>query len=171
MGCRMCSENPFTMFFGLSTQTPPPTVARKARSTTEEFKPRSDEEVMAAVQQWERCIHPRTRDMFSSRELLQQFLMHVAKATGKNGDPIFDPGWKCIQWTSKVTLEDLREASKSVEPGEHEDSVAYARRVLAYIFATDESFELLQKMTETVTMSCNDSNCVRFDHIVVAERR
>ena len=56
-----------------------------------------------------------------------------------------------------------------IKPGEHEESVTYVNRVLAFIFATDDSFEALMRLPkEPFKMSCDDQLCVLLAHISLA---
>ena len=53
-----------------------------------------------------------------------------------------------------------------VKPGESQESITYVNRVLAFIFATDESFEQLMRLPkEPFRMSCGDQLCVNLAHI------
>ncbi|CAJ1443407.1 unnamed protein product [Effrenium voratum] len=70
----------------------------------------------------------------------------------KNDDPILGPDEKCVYWYGDVTKDDLQAAAiRMVKPGEQAESAAasalrsfcsvtYVNRVLAFIFATDDSF-------------------------------
>jgi len=56
-----------------------------------------------------------------------------------------------------------------VKPGETSVSVVYVIRVLAFIFATDESFEQLMKLPkEPFKMTCCGQLCVHLAHISLA---
>ena len=58
---------------------------------------------------------------------------------------------------------------RMVKPGESAESVTYVNRVLAFIFATDDSFEELQKLPkEPFKMSCNNQLCVALAHVSLA---
>eukprot|EP00933_Yihiella_yeosuensis_P025352 TRINITY_DN19693_c0_g2_i1.p1 TRINITY_DN19693_c0_g2~~TRINITY_DN19693_c0_g2_i1.p1 ORF type:complete len:187 (-),score=40.77 TRINITY_DN19693_c0_g2_i1:377-937(-) len=175
--CRMCSENPFTMLFG---DQPPKDDQKKnkkkaaakrasvsASSRNEaNFQPRTDEEVREIVQQWKQYAHPRAREFFQSSGTMDQVLEQLARGINKNDDPILGPEDKCVQWYGDVTKDDLQAALKMVKPGEDNESVTYVNRVLAFIFATDDSFEQLMKLPkEPFKMSCGDQLCVHLAHI------
>mmetsp|Transcript_100523 Transcript_100523/g.194093 ORF Transcript_100523/g.194093 Transcript_100523/m.194093 type:complete len:179 (+) Transcript_100523:78-614(+) len=174
--CRMCAENPFSKIFGGQTspqakaQDPRP---RKKKSNAskrdDEWQPRSEEDVAAIVAQWETYAHPRAREFFTSPEMLRDVLVQLAKGTDKNYDPILGREDKCVYWYGDVTKEDLQAAIKMIKPGEQEESVTYVNRVLAFIFATDDSFEALMRLPkEPFKMSCDDQLCVHLAHISLA---
>lgn len=124
---------------------------------------------MKAVEQWEKYAHPRAREFFSTREMLREVLVQLAKGTHRNHDPILGDEDKCVFWHGDITQEDLQAAIKMIKPGEQEVSVTYVNRVLAFIFATDDSFEALMKLPkEPFKMSCNDQLCVHLAHISLA---
>jgi len=53
-----------------------------------------------------------------------------------------------------------------VKPGEATESVTFVNRVLAFVFATDDSFELLMRLPkEPLKMTCGDQLCVHLAHI------
>eukprot|EP00913_Durusdinium_trenchii_P015000 g14070.t1 len=110
------------------------------------FQPRSGEEVTMAVKQWARHAHPRANDFFASPEQLHEVLTQLAQGIDREDDPILGPDDKCVYWYGDVTKEDLQAAIRMVKPGESAESVTFVNRVLAFIFATDESFNKLMKL-------------------------
>jgi len=127
---------------------------------------RSDEEIRAAVELWERFVHPRAREFFSSPGHLREVLVQLAQGTDKNDDPVLGPDNKCVCWYGLVTKEDTQAAIKVVKPGEQEESVTYVNRLLAFMFATDDSFGALKRLPkEPFKMCCNDQLCVHLAHI------
>merc|ERR1712060_739713 len=91
----------------------------------------------------------------------------------RNDDPILGADDKCAYWYGNVTKEEMQAAIRMVKPGETEESVTYVNRVLAFIFATDESFEQLMKLPkEPFKMSSGDQLDIHLAHISldVAER-
>merc|ERR1712113_1296640 len=176
--CRMCSENPFVQLFGQQQQkdkedkkkkkTAGP---RKASSKRDEaaFHPRTDDEIKAIIKQWEQYAHPRAREFFTSPEMMEEVLTQLAKGIDRNDDPVLGPEEKCVYWYGDVTKDDLQAAIRMVKPGEANESVTYVNRVLAFIFATDDSFEQLMKLPkEPFKMSCRDQLCVHLAHISLA---
>eukprot|EP00406_Dinophysis_acuminata_P056094 CAMPEP_0179303162 /NCGR_PEP_ID=MMETSP0797-20121207/48437_1 /TAXON_ID=47934 /ORGANISM="Dinophysis acuminata, Strain DAEP01" /LENGTH=181 /DNA_ID=CAMNT_0021012713 /DNA_START=79 /DNA_END=624 /DNA_ORIENTATION=- len=173
--CRMCAENPFVTLF--SGNGPAPSKGgeqekkpkkKKASSKRNEanFQVRSEEEIRAVIQQWEQYAHPRARDFFSNPDTLEEVLTQLAKGIDKNDDPVLGVEEKCVYWYGDVTKDDLQAAIRMVKPGESAESVTYVNRVLAFIFATDESFEQLMKLPkEPFKMSCGDQLCVHLAHI------
>ncbi|CAE7940343.1 unnamed protein product [Symbiodinium sp. KB8] len=174
--CRMCSENPFNAMFagsGKPDKEKEKKKKEKRKSTSRRdaaaFQARSEEEVVAAVKTWSQYAHPRANDFFSSPEQLEDVLRQLAKGIDKNDDPILGSEERCVYWYGDVTKEDLQAAIRMVKPGESAESVTYVNRVLAFIFATDESFDKLMKLPkEPFKMSCGDQLCVHLAHISLA---
>mmetsp|Transcript_107088 Transcript_107088/g.301379 ORF Transcript_107088/g.301379 Transcript_107088/m.301379 type:complete len:186 (+) Transcript_107088:75-632(+) len=178
--CRMCTENPFASMFGGNTSSSQEkasksdkkskpsrkqSVASSRRDETA-FVPRSDDEVKAVVKEWVQYAHPRAREFFVSEENLETVLSQLAKGIDKNDDPVLASDEKCVFWYGDVTKDDLQAAIRMVKPGETQESVTYVNRILAFIFATDDSFEQLMKLPkEPFKMSCHDQLCVHLAHI------
>jgi len=144
---------------------------RRASSKRNEaaFQPRSDDEVRAAIKQWEQYAHPRSREFFASPEMLEEVLTQLARGIDKTDDPVLGADEKCVYWYGDVTKDDLQAAIRMVKPGESAESVTYVNRVLAFIFATDDSFEQLMKLPkEPFKMSCGDQLCVHLAHVSLA---
>jgi len=130
------------------------------------FQPRSEKEVRELVQRWEEYAHPRAREFFTSTDMLKEVLTELASSINQTDDPILGPEEKCVYWYGDVTKDDQQAAIRMVKPGETAESVTYASRVLAFIFATDESFEQLRRLPkEPFKMSCDDQLCVNLAHI------
>lgn len=182
--CRMCSENPFAALFGLPQQKdreherrterrngapnadPAKKPAAPSTRSNEPFQPRTEEEVRAIVRQWEQYAHPRARDFFSTPEMLAQVLEQLARGTDKHDDPIMGPDDKCVPWYGEITREDNQAVIRMVKPNETAESVTYVSRVLAFLFAADESFEQLMELPkEPFRMSCGNQLCVHLGHI------
>ncbi|CAE7315525.1 Ankrd53 [Symbiodinium sp. CCMP2592] len=149
--CRMCSENPFSSMMGAP---PGKSEEKKKKKGTGEgtkrksvskrdmsaFNARTEAEVREAVERWKEYAHPRAKEFFSTPEQLEEVLIQLAKGTDKNDDPILGPDEKCVYWYGDVTKDDLQAAIRMIKPGEQNESVTYVNRVLAFIFATDDSF-------------------------------
>mmetsp|Transcript_68166 Transcript_68166/g.158195 ORF Transcript_68166/g.158195 Transcript_68166/m.158195 type:complete len:188 (+) Transcript_68166:96-659(+) len=176
--CRMCSENPFATLFGQPQQKEqadkkkskkPPARKPSSRRNEAAWQARSEEELKEVIKQWEQYAHPRAREFFTSPEMLQEVLMQLAKGIDKNDDPVLGSDDKCVYWYGDVTKDDMQAAIRMVKPGETSESVTYVNRVLAFIFATDESFEQLMRLPkEPFKMSCGDPLCVHLAHISLA---
>merc|ERR1712129_66367 len=55
-----------------------------------------------------------------------------------------------------------------VKPGEEVESVTYINRILSFIFAEEESFELLMRLPkEPFSMNCGNQLCIHLSHISV----
>eukprot|EP00928_Gymnodinium_smaydae_P038697 TRINITY_DN26633_c0_g2_i1.p1 TRINITY_DN26633_c0_g2~~TRINITY_DN26633_c0_g2_i1.p1 ORF type:complete len:184 (+),score=36.15 TRINITY_DN26633_c0_g2_i1:73-624(+) len=179
--CRMCSENPFLSLFaspqqkdkadGRNNTNKKKPAGRKNASRRNEanFQPRTEEEIAAIVKTWGQYAHPRAREFFTNTEMLEEVLTQLAKGIDKNEDPVLGSDDKCVYWYGDVTKDDLEAAIRMTKPGESSESVTYVNRVLAFIFATDDSFEQLMKLPkEPFKMSCGDQLCVHLAHISLA---
>eukprot|EP00928_Gymnodinium_smaydae_P031240 TRINITY_DN22990_c0_g2_i1.p1 TRINITY_DN22990_c0_g2~~TRINITY_DN22990_c0_g2_i1.p1 ORF type:complete len:195 (+),score=51.82 TRINITY_DN22990_c0_g2_i1:115-699(+) len=187
--CRMCSDNPFTAgLFGGGTDKNDKakdkrskevrkkgdsgtSTARRSRSNASRrdeaaFRPRSAAAVKETVAEWKQYAHPRAREFFQDNSQLDEVLTALALGIDRDEDPILGPEDRCVFWYGDVTKEDLQAAIRMVKPGESAESVTYVNRILAFIFATDESFtELMKLPKEPFKMSCEDQLCVHLGHI------
>eukprot|EP00933_Yihiella_yeosuensis_P025351 TRINITY_DN19693_c0_g1_i1.p1 TRINITY_DN19693_c0_g1~~TRINITY_DN19693_c0_g1_i1.p1 ORF type:complete len:189 (-),score=50.40 TRINITY_DN19693_c0_g1_i1:15-581(-) len=179
--CRICSENPFTVLFG--DDAPPKddkkskkkekAAAKRASASSSSsrrdeinFEPRNEEEIRATLDEWIKYAHPRARDFFATSAAMEEVLLQLAKGINKHDDPILGPDDQCCHWYGDVTKEDQEAAIRMVKPGEPQESITYVNRVLAFIFATDESFEQLMRLPkEPFKMSCGNQLCVHLAHI------
>lgn len=182
----MCSENPFVALFGGASTTrdaekmnkkPKGTRGRSQRSSTmsrtsrdeSQFEPRTEEEIEALVKEWMQYAHPRAREFFATESALESVLAKLARGVTRDDDPVLSSDAKCVFWYGDVTKDDLQAAIRMIKPGETMESVTYVNRILAFIFATDESFEeLMQLPKEPFKMSCGDPLCVHLAHISVS---
>ena len=93
-------------------------------------------------------------------------LEQIAKGIHREDDPVLGDDTKCVPWYGDVTKDDKQAAIRMVKPGESTESITYVNRVLAFIFATDESFEQLMRLPkEPFKMCCGDQLCVNLAHI------
>lgn len=145
-----------------------PAIPKPARSTRKEenFSARTTQEVEDVIKEWEQYAHPRAKEFFTNPEMLAEVLTQLAKGIDRNDDPVLSSEEKCVFWYGDVTKDDLQAAIRMVKPGESAESVTYVNRVLAFIFATDDSFEQLMRLPkEPFKMSCGDQLCVHLAHI------
>lgn len=168
--CRMCTENPFAKLFEPSPSGGNKKNKKKAAAAAavqqEQFTPRNEAEMEAIISQWAKYAHPRAREFFTSPEQLEEVLQQLAKSIHRTDDPILGPEDRCVYWHGDVTKDDGQAAIRMVKPGEAAESVTYVNRVLAFIFATDESFDQLMRLPkEPFTMHCGDQLCVHLAHI------
>jgi len=182
----MCAENPLAQLFGPPAVSTTPAARESGKKKSSEkkqaqqkakissrneaaFQPRSEEEIAEVTKKWLQYAHPRAQEFFSSPEVLQEVLVQLARGIDRNDDPVLGDEEKCCWWYGDVTKEDLQAAIRMVKPGETSESVTYVNRVLAFIFATDDSFEQLMKLPkEPFKMSCGDQLCVHLAHISLA---
>mmetsp|Transcript_30402 Transcript_30402/g.56996 ORF Transcript_30402/g.56996 Transcript_30402/m.56996 type:complete len:180 (+) Transcript_30402:74-613(+) len=170
--CRFCSENPFAMLLGWKPEEKKTKAAPKkapSKRNEKDFARRSDEDVKETVARWEQYVHPRAKEFFADSKQLDEVLSQLAKGTDKNFDPVLGTDKECVYWYGDVTRDEQQAAIRMIKPGESAESVTYVNRVLAFLFATDESFEkLMQLPKEPFRMSCGDQLCVHLAHISVA---
>lgn len=171
--CRMCSDNPLDLWsqmWGGSSDAAKPGKTKKSskpsRRVVGEFQRRTLEEIKACVKAWEQYAHPRAREFFPTKEMLETVLEQLARGIHREDDPVLGDDTKCVYWYGDVTKDDQQAAIKMVKPGETSESITYVNRVLAFIFATDESFDHLMRLPkEPFKMSCGDQLCVNLAHI------
>jgi len=140
-----------------------------SKRNVDTFKARSETEVEAVVKQWGEYAHLRSKEYFTSPEMLEELLSQLALGIPKDDDPVLGTDEKCVYWYGDVTKDDLQAAIRIVKPGESAESVTYVNRILSFIFATEDSFEQLMKLPkEPFKMSCGDQLCVNLAHISLA---
>ncbi|CAK0830410.1 unnamed protein product, partial [Prorocentrum cordatum] len=133
------------------------------------FRARTEQENQALIREWSQYAHPRAREFFQTEEVMMDVLMQLAMGIDRDSDPVLGPDDQCVYWYGDVTKDDQQAAIRMVKPGESSESVTYVNRVLAFIFATDESFEQLMKLPkEPFKMNCGDQLCVHLAHISLA---
>ncbi|CAD7971771.1 unnamed protein product [Amoebophrya sp. A25] len=139
---------------------------KKGRRNGAIYKKRTPEEVKKCVEAWEPYAHPRAREFFPTKEMLCNILEHLALGVHNADDPVLGDDTKCVYWYGDVTTSDQQAAVTMIKPGEATESITYVNRVLAFIFATDESFEELMRLPkQPFKMSCGDQLCVNLAHI------
>lgn len=187
--CKMCTESPLTTLGQLFGTLPDPKenskmggnkkketpkggaggASRKPagpQRSVDAFQARSEEELAATVKTWETYVHPRAREFFQEQNMLVEVLTQLAKGVDRSTDPILGPEDDCVWWYGDTTKDDDQAAIRMVKPGETQESVTYVNRVLAFLFATDDSFEkLMQLPKEPFKMCCGSQLCVHLSHI------
>jgi hypothetical protein len=177
LDCRFCSEFPLGSWLGVhgAKPTTDPSVRagapipKPSRRQVDKFQRREELDIEALVRSWEPYVHPRAREFFPTNDMLVHVLTQIAKSVNKTEDPILGTDADCCHWYGEVTKDDPQQACiRMVKPGESTESTTFVNRVLVFIFATDESFELLMKLPkEPFRMSCCDQLCVNLNHISV----
>lgn len=142
------------------------------------FHARSAEEVKAAVQEWDLYVHQRARDFFGSQEVVERVLEKIARYTTKDSNPVYGSAERCVLWHGQYTEEDAevegeRRKPHAVlevyKPADGGESNSHVSRVMAFLFASDESFEQLMKLPkDPFSMCCNNQLCVNLAHIMPA---
>lgn len=176
LDCRFCSEFPLGSWLGVQggkptdVQTSSRAYAPKpTKRELDTFERREALDIESLVRSWEPYVHPRAREFFPTNDMLLQVLTQIAKSVNKSEDPILGSDSDCCHWFGEVTKDDPQQACiRMVKPGESTESTTFVNRVLVFIFATDESFELLMKLPkEPFRMTCCDQLCINLNHISV----
>jgi len=172
--CRMCSENPFVRMFVPEEGREDTTKEKKSQSKhrpkkgTATFKPRSEEAMQELLDIWAQYVHPRARDSFGSPEELNDVLIQLAISIHETEDPILGDEQRCVIWYGHVADDTQEAVVRLMKPGDQTESITYVNRLLAFIFATDESFEQLMKQPKVpFKMKCKNQICVNLHHISV----
>ena len=123
--------------------------------------PQHQDEIKAIIKRWEQYAHPRAYEFFASPGSVEEVLTQLAKGVDAHDDPVIGPEDKCVYWFGNVTKGDFYPALHIIKPGEAHESVTFVNRVLAFLFAKDESYEQLMKLPkEPFRMSCKEHLCV-----------
>jgi len=131
------------------------------------FQQRSEEEVMAAVMQWEQHAHPRAREFFKSDVMLKWVFAQLISCIDRREDPVFGGSDACVHWHGSTTADDGVQATlHMVKPGDTATSTTYVNRVLTFIFANDATFDFLMQLPKMpFKMRCGNPLCVNVLHI------
>ena len=114
---------------------------------------------------WLKHVHSRAWEAFKSEEQLREVLRRILESVDRSQDPIIGTQ-DDVLWHGEfhgpdpiVTL---------LKPGATTKSSTYVNRVLALIFASDESFEALNaKPRDPLTMTCGNKRCINLSHVSV----
>jgi hypothetical protein len=116
-------------------------------------------------------VHPRAKDYFSSEEGLTDALLAIARNINRGEDPILSTSDECVAWYGPLSDDNPQQAVMELNVGGGSTPTAakkptFVNRLLAYIFATDESFENLMKLPKApFIMVCGDQQCINVKHI------
>jgi len=99
--------------------------------------------------------------------MLQEVLVQFARFTDKNQNPLLGDGTMCAVWHGEVTG-DSEHAAIRTKGKEGADTLTCANRVMAIIFASDESFgELMKLPKKGFEISCGNNLCTSLFHIAL----
>jgi hypothetical protein len=125
---------------------------------------RTAAEVKALIQKWGGAIHSRAYRF----PQLVNVLVNIATNLPKDQDPVLARGKDCINWYGD-TCEDefgVEQCFMTVKRPDSENHFVFINRMLVYIFATDESYDLLAKYPKRpFRMACKNQRCVNLGHI------
>jgi hypothetical protein len=115
---------------------------------------------------WETYVHPRAREYFTSHEALVVALTTIAKNINADEDPILHSTDECVTWYGPVSDSNPPQAVLELDDSASGKKPTFVNRLLAYVFATDESFEALMKLPKApFVMACGDQLCINVKHI------
>mmetsp|Transcript_8462 Transcript_8462/g.15979 ORF Transcript_8462/g.15979 Transcript_8462/m.15979 type:complete len:165 (+) Transcript_8462:877-1371(+) len=155
--CRVCAGNPFAFWSQPSEQ--------QGRRLPAQLQQRSEDEIRKCVQEWKPYVHPRAQDVFPTPDMIEEVLVQLAQFTDKNHDPLLGDVETCVVWHGEVTG-DSRHAAIMTPKANEEPQATYANRVIAFLFASDESFDELMKLPKKgFAMTCGNNRCVTLHHI------
>mmetsp|Transcript_113819 Transcript_113819/g.284714 ORF Transcript_113819/g.284714 Transcript_113819/m.284714 type:complete len:176 (+) Transcript_113819:154-681(+) len=131
------------------------------------FQLRSEEEVQVTTVPWKRHAHQRAHDFFKTDEMLDRVLTQLAKGMDKREDAILSSDDTCVHWYGDTSADgDMHPTLRMVKPGDTTESEVFVSRLLPFIFAGDDSFELLMQLPKMpFRMRCGDPLCINFFHI------
>jgi len=131
------------------------------------FDPRTEDNVLALSREWDKFVHPRARDFFATSEL-EDALKLLVRSIDKNQDPVLGPAQECVHWHGDMAEDGLQPVVR-ISGGEEE--IAYANRLLAFVFSENAAFEKLMKVPkEPLQMTCGNPCCVHLAHVSLRER-
>jgi len=167
--CRLCTD-PGSLF-----KTPAKKKGKKGKNNVinvssnaeDDHEPRTQAEIKKISDQWWELVHERAATMFPSEEAQRAVLENIAVNIHKNDDPISGKSDSCVQWYGEYTDDaDGREAAITLRSGEAQENVTFVNRVIVFVFASDESFQKLQKLPrKPFRMRCANQMCINLKHI------
>ncbi|KAJ1608115.1 hypothetical protein OIY81_2741, partial [Cryptosporidium canis] len=180
-----CSESPFCLLFGFKeekssnygTERSQRALSSKMSEVSEEKKPpkplfnrRTPDEILTVCRSWENYIHPRAKDFWKSSEQVYEILSNIARNVDRADDPITSGEEQCVRWHGELEADDGAPVIRILKPGETDECQTYVNRILAFLYADDESFlELQKKPPVAFEMVCEDPICINLTHISLGE--
>uniref|UniRef100_A0A0G4I413 Uncharacterized protein n=1 Tax=Chromera velia CCMP2878 TaxID=1169474 RepID=A0A0G4I413_9ALVE len=129
------------------------------------FEPRTADEIHALVRSWDNYVHPRAKEFWTSSDMLYEILSQVLRGVHRADDPILGSEEGCVLWHGEVDST-MGPVIRMMRPNENVESSTGLTRVLAFLFADDESFgELQQRTRRPFQMACQNSRCINLTHI------
>ena len=161
-------ERFWASFFGEAKE--PPRRSTLYWNQEKRIVPRLEEEVCVAVDVWHSYVHPRVRKVFSFQEL-DSILFQLARNVNKDEDPITG-SCECVLWHGDITVNNKMElqAALCIVHKDHTKTVGFTNRLLAFIFADDDSYANLKDLPATkdaLKMACGNQLCVNLAHISI----
>eukprot|EP00440_Ansanella_granifera_P061257 gb/GFBE01066404.1/.p1 GENE.gb/GFBE01066404.1/~~gb/GFBE01066404.1/.p1 ORF type:complete len:187 (+),score=36.18 gb/GFBE01066404.1/:1-561(+) len=117
---------------------------------------RTDDEVMAKVDEWTEYLHQRASALFDEDEV-ELVLIQVARYTSKHDDPILGPSRKCTYWFGEMAH------AQPIIRLESRDRFYCVAKLLGFMFVVEdepESEERSEMPLRNVVMQCGDQRCV-----------
>lgn len=194
LNCRACSFTPFTQLLGFpEAPSPRETAAARQRrrdivsqlsqptseeeqpafqrATSEErrrFRPRSPEEVLTKARAWQQYLHKRSEQSWMDESAVREILMKIAQSVDKAADPVLGGEETCVFWHGDTADPGGYPILRMVKPEESEESEVSVTRILAFLFADDEAFSVLQQIQQVAfQLACEEPLCVNLSHIAL----
>jgi hypothetical protein len=132
---------------------------------------------LSTLRNWSFFVHQRARDYFDSEEALDMVLAKIAGNVCVDSDPLLGSRDSCVLWLGpKKNREAVDErmgegtgaqdAIMHVTKPEEGESEVFVNRVMAFIFASEGSFQnLMRHPKEPFKMSCGNQLCINVAHI------
>eukprot|EP00389_Voromonas_pontica_P013349 GDKH01020611.1.p1 GENE.GDKH01020611.1~~GDKH01020611.1.p1 ORF type:complete len:185 (-),score=4.24 GDKH01020611.1:129-683(-) len=131
---------------------------------TRPFEPRSQDEITRVVRSWEGYVHPRAKNFWNDTTVLYDVPSQVVSGINKYEDPVLGQDDHCVTWHGDMS--EGFPVIRMTRPREQSESSTPLTRVLAFLFADDDSFKELQaRPKRAFTMACNNARCINLTHI------
>ncbi|GFE55092.1 hypothetical protein BaOVIS_024960 [Babesia ovis] len=137
---------------------------------------RSAEEVAYLVKAWDTYVHERAKSLWKtpakrysilgtvSTATSNPFSASIAKDCSRSDDPVLGNDVSCVRWHGAT--EDGNPVISVSRPGESKGSSTYVSRMLVFLFADQQSYELIDKEPyRAFEMACGNKWCVNLTHI------
>jgi hypothetical protein len=125
---------------------------------------RSLQKAWALIQEWEAVVHPRADGLDKRKNVL----MNIAKNLAEGQDPVFGRGKDCICWYGDTYKDEfgVEQGVLTVERPKGKHQMVFINRMLVFLFAKEECFDLLAKYPKgPFRMACKNQLCVNLGHI------
>ncbi|SIO73413.1 conserved Plasmodium protein, unknown function [Babesia microti strain RI] len=174
--CRICSSTPFGSLFNMllgdnsnvydsnGALNSPDFIF--AENLSDEEEDRTTEELQILIKAWETYVHSRALQCWKSPDDIYKILELIARGCGNKSDPILGGDNNCVIWRGELSKDGDDPIITFKTSGSTTFSHSYVNRVLVFLYADEESFQLLQtKPKEAFKMQCGNKLCINLTHI------